>query len=356
VTDGLGGINLLGLLLDEQRWPRLVPRVPEPTPLDESEPGTNGSRAGVLAMNMTVDLPGAAIRVLEGANAARGVDPVSTVVRTIQRFLDVANSVSRQLMVTDGPLSTSPVTRSVLSRFEVLRIDGARRAARELGGSRNDLLVAAAAAGIGLYHERLGEPCPQLRVATPTSQRHFHAAGGNWFAPTRLEIPTAVGRPGPQFGVVADRLSQARREPALQIVSQLAATIRCLPNRLLVPALHAQAESVDFAATTLPGLRGSRHICGARVVGAYPLGPRLGCPMNITAFGSDDRLDLGIALDATVVVEPELFLECLTEAFDSYVPRSVNGASAIESGVHVVAGAVPGSAGSHSPAGPQEPG
>ena len=117
----------------------------------------------------------------------------------------------------------------------------------------------------GRYHEEHGEPSPDLRLATPTSQRRDHEAGGNWFAPARLEVPTSLGRPGPQFGVIAERLAQARREPALRIASTLAAALGRLPTRLLLPALHAQADSIDFAATALPGLRGSRHLCGAAI-------------------------------------------------------------------------------------------
>ncbi|HEY5877158.1 MAG TPA: WS/DGAT domain-containing protein, partial [Ilumatobacteraceae bacterium] len=232
------------------------------------------------------------------------------------------------LMVTGGPLSSRPAARSLLSRFEVISVDGARTASLALGGSRNDLLVAATAAGLGRYHEQLGQPTPELRLATPTSQRRDHEAGGNWFAPARLEVPTSIGRPGPQFGVVVERLAQARREPALHVASTLAATLGRLPTRLLAPALQAQADSVDFAATAVPGLRGVRHICGARIETSYPLGPRLGCPMNITAFGNDDRLDVGIALDPASLTQPDFLIECLTDAFDSFVTAGGSGAGA----------------------------
>ena len=134
-----------------------------------------------------------------------------------------------------------------------------------------------------------------------------------------------MGRPGPQFGVVVERLAQARREPALQVASTLAATLGRLPTRVLLPALHAQADSVDFAATAVPGLRGARHICGSLIEASYPLGPRLGCPMNITAFGNDERLDVGIALDPAALSQPDLLVECLTDAFDSYVTAAANG-------------------------------
>ena len=100
---------------------------------------------------------------------------------------------------------------------------------------------------------------------------------------------------------MVERLAQARQEPALQVASTLAATLGRLPTRLLLPALHAQADSVDFAATALPGLPGQRHLCGSLIEGSYPLGPRLGCPMNITAFGNEDRLDIGIAIDVAEI-------------------------------------------------------
>jgi diacylglycerol O-acyltransferase len=325
ITDGLGGIRMLGLLLDEpgsRRGPHAPPPAREQAahdvaPDSERPPGT---------LTVTIDLPKAVRRFLASVNRARDVDPVDSAVRGVQRALDVANSVSRQLIVTEGPMSSRPSTRSMLSRFEVISVSGARQLSLALGGSRNDLLVAAAAAGLGAYHESLGEPCVELRLATPTSQRHRNEAGGNWFAPTRVDVPTSVDRPGPQFGVVAERLAQAREEPALRVASTLAATIGRLPSRVLLPALHAQADSVDFAATTLPGLRGSRHICGARIDTSYPLGPRLGCPMNITAFGDDDRLDVGIALDPMVITQPDLLVECLTNAFASFAKVAGDGA------------------------------
>ena len=326
LTDGVGGIRLLGLLLDEPGWPRVAPEPSEttrPRPAETEAAVLTVRRAGTVTV--TVDLPRAVRRFADRINAARDVDPVESAVNAVQRALGVANSVSRQLMVTGGPLSTRPASRSLLSRFEVISVDGAREASLALGGSRNDLLVAAAAAGLGRYHSKLGQPTPDLRLATPTSQRRDHEAGGNWFAPARLEVPTSVGRPGPQFGVVVERLAQARQEPALNVASTLAATLGRLPTRVLLPALHAQADSVDFAATAVPGLRGARHICGSLIEASYPLGPRLGCPMNITAFGNDGRLDVGIALDPVALSHPELLVQCLTDAFDSYVTAAANG-------------------------------
>src|SRR5262249_17360217 len=91
-----------------------------------------------------------------------------------------------------------------------------------------------------------------------------------------------------------------------------------LPNRLLLPALHSQARSVDFAATSFPGLRGLHAICGAEIEQSYPFGPRLGCLMNVTGFAIGDHLDVGITLDPAPINHPELLLSCITEAFEHF--------------------------------------
>ena len=328
LTDGVGGARLLGLLLDEPRWPRVVPESHrEPAHEVVGSATIAGRKAGTVTI--TFDLPKALHRFMDRVNAAREVDPVGFAVRGVQGALDVANSVSRQLMVTDGPLSAWPESHSLLSHFEVISIAGARAASIALGGSRNDLLVAATAAGLARYQGEHGQSPSNLRLATPTGQRRDHEAGGNWFAPARLEVPTSGGRPGPQFGIVAQRLAQARDEPALRVASTVASTLGRLPARVLLPALQAQADSVDFAATTLPGLRGTRHICGSLIETSYPLGPRLGCPMNVSAFGNDDRLDIGIALDPAAFDSPDLLIDCLTHAFDEYVSAGRDGAPAV---------------------------
>ncbi len=253
-----------------------------------------------------------------GLNATLATDPTELLIRGVQNGLDVANSVSRQALVAGGPLATWPDARSVTSRFEAISIHGARSAALALGGSRNTLLVAAASSGLGLYFERHGQTCPELRLATPTSLRHKRDTGGNWFAPLRVEVPTTLGHSAPQFGVVGERLGRARKEPALRVTSALAMAIGRMPTRLLVPALHAQADTVDFAATTVPGSRSRQHICGAAVEQSYPFGPRLGCPINISAFGNVDRLDIGITLDPSAVTDPKSLLECLHTAFAGF--------------------------------------
>ncbi len=307
VTDGLAGLRLAGRFLDGDE-----------IDLREKPAAADDRRSGGATIDLTK-----ALRPLQVAvQAARDPETVNVLVRGLQGVVDLASSVSRQVVITGGSLSPLLVDHSATTRFEVISVPGARAAALALGGSRNDLLVAGAASGLGLYHERLGFPCDELRLSTPTTQRRGRDVGGNWFAPARVAVPTAAGPLGPHFDVVADRLTRARVEPALRFADTLASTFSYLPAQVLIPALQAQAGTVDFVATAIPGLRGSGRICGARIETSYPFGPRLGCPVNLTAFGNRDRLDVGIALDPAAITEPAIFLECLDEAFATLVPRS----------------------------------
>jgi WS/DGAT/MGAT family acyltransferase len=321
LTDGVGGVRLLRDLLDR----------PDSSPSGETAPARRARRqakpdsdegASLRARRpatVTIDLTRAVGSVSAGVQAARDVQPLDAVVRGLQRALDLANSVSRQVLVTGGPLSPVPAAHSMLSHFDVVSIPGARRMATELGGSRNDVLVVAAASALGLYYEQRGQTCPSVRVAMPARQRRDGELGGNWFAPARVEVPTDAAHPARQFGIVRERLAQARHEPAMRVTAALASTISLLPNRLLLPALNTQADSIDLSVTTLPGLRGKPELCGATVRTAYPIGPRLGVPLNVTAFGSHRDLDIGVALDPAAITDPDGFRECLVEAFHRLV-------------------------------------
>jgi diacylglycerol O-acyltransferase / wax synthase len=330
LTDGMGGTTIVNQIFDESRaqsaGATTTDKEPPAKATDKPDSHEAQSARDRRSLTVTFDFDRLNRAVLNRAvhpltsslNATARAEPADLLVRGLQSGLEVASSVSRQALVTGGPLATWPDARSVTSRFEVISFPQARSTALALGGSRNTLLVAAAASALGLYLERHGQTCHELRLATPTSVRHGRDTGGNWFAPLRVEVPTAMGHSGPQFGVVGERLARVRNEPALRVTSALAMTIGRMPTRLLIPALHAQADTVDFAATTVPGVRALHHICGAAVEQSYPFGPRLGCPINISAFGNEDRLDIGIAYDPFGITEPESLLDCLQTAFSSF--------------------------------------
>jgi WS/DGAT/MGAT family acyltransferase len=336
LTDGVGGLSLLGEMFDAEKrdapaTKRRLPKTAEETAEDTAEEPADSTygRRPPGTISVTIDLTRAAGAARTAASAVMRAEPLDTFVRAVQRSLDTASSVSRQVVVGGGSLSSLPPTRSMHNRFEVVSVPNARRTALALGGSRNDLLVAAAAAGLGAYQASLGLPPTELRVAMPAGRpRGDGQSGGNWFAPMRASLPSIADHPGPYFGIVSERLARARHEPALRLTSSIATALARLPNRLLLPALHNQARSVDFAATSFPGLRGMHAICGAQVEQSYPFGPRLGCLMNVTGFAIGDHLDVGITLDPAAIDHPELLLGCIGSAFEGFASAADETAAA----------------------------
>jgi WS/DGAT/MGAT family acyltransferase len=314
LVDGFAGASIVERLLGSTTGRD----EPPPPPAGDND-GENGRKAATITIDLT-----RAVRPLSSAlRASVRSDALETVVEGLQSRLDVANSVSRQMVATGGRLGGWPATQSMDSRFEVLTIPDARKTALQLGGSRNDLLVAAAAGGLGDYLRQLGQPASELRAALPTIILHGPAHATNWFAPLRVEVPTATSSPGPQFGVVSERLARARSEPAVRVMATLASAVSRLPTRVLIRALRGQADTVDFSATTLPGKRVPGHLCGAVVERTYAFGPRLGCPVNLTAIGNGDGLDIGIVIDPLAVEKAETLLDCLHNAFTRFAPIEV---------------------------------
>ena len=193
LTDGMRAVSLVGLFLDETATPAAGNGSREPVVSGEEsapdEAAGNGGAAGPSSepslrrkpgtVSVTIDLAGAVRPLAHGVTAALRIDPIDAVVRGVQRGLDVANSVSRQVVVTGGRLSPLSSSRSASSRFETMSVTGARETALRLGGSRNDLLVAGAALGVGRYHARLGMPCPRTSsgVSRPLAPRRGRRLG-----------------------------------------------------------------------------------------------------------------------------------------------------------------------------------
>jgi hypothetical protein len=140
--------------------------------------------------------------------------------------------------------------------------------------------------------------------------------GGNRFAPARVVVPMGPKDPAKRVRAVSRTLAEVAAEPGITMADSLAGLISLLPASVLVPALRAQARTVDFAASIVPGLRSGRFMAGAAVEASWPLGPRVGCAVNFTLLTCDNRLHLGVNLDPAAVTDPAALMECLAESFD----------------------------------------
>jgi WS/DGAT/MGAT family acyltransferase len=337
VTDGVGGLKLSLSLVDFEREPepemrdtvraltddeqaRIMADLAE-DPLDRDSPLSVLRDAVGFRWQHNVDL--ARRGVVAGAGVVRHPTAVP---RLAQETVGMAASLRRQVLIAGRSKSRLLATRSLGRRYDILDLglEDARAAGHALGGTINDVFVTGVAGGLGLYHDRLGLPVEELRMAMAVSTREGHGdAAGNHFVPTRVTVPVVPKEPGERFGQVKAKITNVRHEPAIEAADAFAGVAAALPTSIIVGLLRNQTKSVDFATSNLRGSPIDLYIGGARIQGSYPMGPRSGCAVNVTALSYCGDLCLGVHSDPAAVTDPDALVECLRDSFDALFAMGV---------------------------------
>ncbi len=319
ITDGEGGVRMSVAFLDFARHPAGDEPSPpsDPTTAAPHSPGHNGVLA-TAADSVAHDL-----RRLVGIGR-RSVNDVAAIVRSPGTLpglgadaIATAQSLGRLLMVNDRAHSPLWTQRSLKRRIEVLRLplEEARRTAKALGGTVNDLFVSGAAAGAGAYHREMGLPVDELRISMPVSIRTDKAAGGNAFSPARVLVPVQMDDPAEFLAAVRERLSATKGERALTVAGAAAGLVNLLPTSLSVRFARQQVQTVDFATSNVRGAPFDLFIAGAKIEANYPIGPVAGTAFNLTTLSSGGYLDMGMNIDSVAVAEPVLLRRCVEDAY-----------------------------------------
>lgn len=329
ITDGVGGVRLSMSLLDLEPDP---PEPPPPTAVQriaaEASAGERAERAADPVNRTTpADVLGDAVTYALGQGFQRARHGLEAAIRTVAspesarrgvaNLVGLAGSVRRQLLVTEPARSDLLRPRSLANRFESFQtpLSKAKATSEKLGGSVNDVFVTGVAGAIGLYHERMGVLCDELRMAMPISTRTEGEESANSFTPSRVLVPVQPKDPVARFGIVRERLASTRSEPAVTAAGSLAGLLTTLPTSILVTVTKSQGRTIDFATSNLRGSPVDLYLAGARIEANFPMGPRAGCGLNVTLLSYRDSLDMGINLDPAAVSDPATLLDCFDESF-----------------------------------------
>ena len=311
ITDGVGGIRLSASFLDLSPDEEPVRAAPDPT-VDPTTLGASGGITGFLssltdAASDAIRTPIALGRVVAGTLRE---DPWSTVRSTVE-----------QLVVTDK--ARSPIwggKRSADRHCETYRIglEDVRGAAKNLGGTINDLFVAAVVGAAAKYHDKRDASVEEFRVSIPMNTRSDKSVGGNDFVPARIVLATPSD-PVERFNAVSAKLQEIKsvRDPGLGWA--LAGLFTSLPSPLIVAVARQQIETVDFACSNVRGAPFPLYVSGARVISNHPMGPTGGTAANATVMSYEGSLDLGLVTDPAAVDEPELLRDFIAESFDELI-------------------------------------
>ena len=313
IADGEGSIRMSEQFIDIERdaTEPIAPDRPAPEAVDATLVETT---VDTLTHQLRRGL-GVARRTLEGS-AGLVQDP-RRAGALAEDLLELGRSALRQIAVADPARSPLWKERSLRRQIEVLQVPlaDAKAAAKVLGGSLNDIFVAAAAGGAGAYHRAAGAPVEELRITMPVSTRTDHSSGGNAFTPTRVLLPVGIEDPRERFTAIRERLDATKHERAMSVVGSLAGVANLLPTSVSVRMARQQVETVDFATSIVRGAPFPLFIAGARIEANYPIGPTGGTAWNLTLMSYDGSLDMGLNADLGAVPDPEVLRDAIADEF-----------------------------------------
>ena len=313
LTDGIGGIQIAGHVVDLDRTPVEMDLPPAPLP------GRHGGMAD-LAEAVGHDLAriadaGKMVALHAPATIASSItNPIGTA----QEVARTAGSLYRLVRPVVATRSSLMTRRGLDRNFHHLDVPlhPLRAAAARVDGSLNDAFMAGVAGGFRLYHDRHLVLTNTLRFTMPVSLRlDDDGPGGNHISLVRFDLPVCGADPEHRMRQIGAACRAERREPSLQFSNQVAAALNMLP----VGFVGAMLKHVDVVATNVPGFTDHVYVSGARLEAFYPFAPTLGTAANVALMSYGDTCHIGLNTDRDAVPDPELLLRCLRESFDELV-------------------------------------
>jgi WS/DGAT/MGAT family acyltransferase len=270
MVDGISGFDLLVQILRLDPDPTLAPArswMPRPEP--------SGYRLLADDLRRRAAFPATALRAAAGALLRPR--------ETITNFQEAALGVGEVLRAGLKPTSSNPLNPEIgpHRRFDWLRYDiGALRETRSrLGGTLNDMVLAAAAGSIGRFLTNRGVRLEDLvfRAQVPMSIRTEVERGspGNRIVMLLADLPLAVRDRRERLERVIEttrNLKRSRQRAGVEILEEL--SDRVLTSVFVYFArLASRQRSFNVVVTNVPGPPRPVYLLGSRMLEIYPLVP-----------------------------------------------------------------------------------
>jgi WS/DGAT/MGAT family acyltransferase len=226
------------------------------------------------------------------------------------------------------PPSETPLNQPIGShrRFDwfTMELDEAKRIAKELGGTLNDVVLATVAGAVRSFMiQRSVDPASiDFRVLAPVSLRPDAERGqmGNQISAWIVDLP--IGEPDARirFARIAEQISGFKRTnqaSAADLVTQLGDWISPRLVSFGARALVQRRLPFNMVVTNVPGPQIPLFMLGARLTDLFPSVPitgRLG--LGIALFSYDGKLYWGFNADWEQLPDLHGFIELTEFAFD----------------------------------------
>jgi WS/DGAT/MGAT family acyltransferase len=301
MVDGVSGTELLTVLLDTTVNPPPV----EPTAWHPAPPP---SPIGLAAHALTTMMRSPYEQI-------RAVRAASRVPReAFEQLRQVGSGLGALAGIVPRPPASSlngPIGPHRRYSWASTTVEDIKRVRKELGGTFNDVILAAITSGFRTLLESRGESVDRVvRTLVPVSVRRRDLAGravgdgayDNKVSAMFAELPVGVADPVERLDVVSRQLAglkesnQAVAGEALTSLSGFAPPILLAVGTRL--ATKAAQRNVNTITTNVPGPQHTLYVVGRRMLTAFPYVP-LGaqCRIAIAIFSYDGQVNFGVTGD-----------------------------------------------------------
>jgi diacylglycerol O-acyltransferase / wax synthase len=336
LVDGVSGVDITTVLFDLDREPEPAPE-PEPW-LPRPEPTDSQLLAEALIERAT-----SPAEVVRGARAL--VRRPRQVAGAVLGGLGAAGSVARTgLAAPSSPfnLPIGPYRRFAFVRTELADL---KRIKNVVGGTVNDVVLAAVAGGLGRYLRAHGHDTRdlELRAMVPISVRaeDEHGALGNRVSAMMAPLPVWCEDPVERLHAVSAAMGDLKASKQAVGASLLTEATDFAPPTIAAQAARLQSRQRFFnmVVTNVPGPQFPLYLLGRELLDIFPMVPlalNQGVCFGIMSYNG--RVNFGITADYDAMPDLDALAEDLQAAVAELVEASrsdegllVRGAGRLES-------------------------
>ncbi len=193
---------------------------------------------------------------------------------------------------------------------------------KALGGSVNDVLLAAVAGALRDYLVEQGDPIPenlQVRAVIPVNLRPLEKAArlGNFFGLVFLALPVGIANPLERVYEVRRRMNELKESYQPILALGLLGAVGMGPNLLQQPLLDLLSNKASAVMTNVPGPREAIYLGGSRVSEMMFWVPQSGqIGMGVSILSYNNRVHFGLVADRKLVDDPMAIIDRFPGEFE----------------------------------------
>lgn len=310
MIDGMGGIDIATVMFDLTPEPQTIERHPW---MPEPEPSPREVLIEAVRDQATHPL----MSLADGFE--RFVRAPQEAWDQAKRVLGGIGEILAKGQAPEGPFNAEIGSNRRFSMAEVPVAD-AKAVKNSLGGTVNDVVLAAVAGSLRKLIERRGErPRGVLRAMVPVSTRDAskQMALGNQVSMFFADLPVGIADASRRLESITALTAELKSSHQAIAATRLINTARWTPPTLhgLAARLVARQRFANVIVSNVPGPQVPLYLSGAQLVVAYPvmpLGPTLGLAVAVTSLSG--TMGFGFTGDWNAVPDVDALSEGVLES------------------------------------------